>query len=250
MTASAARSVIVGASAGLGRALAERLARSGHRLYLIASDARDLDPLGADLRLRYGASVAGHAIDLGAPFDTTALRDEIHGTLGGVDDLFLVAGRFETEHPHEIAPDLMEKMIRVNFGAPLAIANVLLPDLKMARAANCVAIGSIATSRARGRHFVYGACKRGLEFYFDALRHHLVGSRCKVQFYRLGYLRTQMTFGKNLILPVTDPQRAAAVIERGLGRDRGIRYLPWWWRPVMGAYRSIPWPIYRRMVIQ
>ena len=40
---------IVGASSGLGRALAAELASRGHELLLVSSDSRDLDAIVADL---------------------------------------------------------------------------------------------------------------------------------------------------------------------------------------------------------
>ena len=49
--------VVVGASSGLGRALAEELARTGHELLLVASDPRDLSAIAADLGLRHAAKV-------------------------------------------------------------------------------------------------------------------------------------------------------------------------------------------------
>lgn len=58
--------VVVGASAGLGRALAAALAASGHDLVLAASDLRDVAALASDLRLRHGVRAAAVAVDLGS----------------------------------------------------------------------------------------------------------------------------------------------------------------------------------------
>lgn len=242
------RSLVVGASAGLGRALAGRLAARGHALHLVASDARDLDAVVSDLALRFDTKVAGQALDLGSPFDATALRDAVIAHLGGLDCLFLVAGRFlEGDDPGAITPALLDRLLSVNFVSALQITNAVLEDLKASPRANCVAIGSVGAARGRGRHFVYGAAKRGLAFYYEGLRHHLAGSACRVQFYQMGYLQTQMTFGKHLLLPALAPGRAADAIVRGLDRDLGLRHLPWWWRPITTLYRAIPWPIYRRL---
>ena len=51
--------VVVGASAGLGRALAEALAAAGHDLVLVTSDARDHEAAAYDLRIRHGVKVVG-----------------------------------------------------------------------------------------------------------------------------------------------------------------------------------------------
>ena len=53
--------LVIGASAGLGRAIAERLAADGHALYLIASDPRDIAALVSDLNIRFGVKVTGQS---------------------------------------------------------------------------------------------------------------------------------------------------------------------------------------------
>ena len=58
--------IVVGASAGLGRALAGELAATGHDLVVVSSDARDLAALASDLRIRHGVRVVGVPLDLGA----------------------------------------------------------------------------------------------------------------------------------------------------------------------------------------
>ena len=61
-TAAADTAVVVGASSGLGRALATELARRGHAVLLVASDRRDVDALAADLQLRHGVPARALAL--------------------------------------------------------------------------------------------------------------------------------------------------------------------------------------------
>jgi len=68
----ATTAIVVGASSGLGRALATELAARGHALLLVASDRRDLDALGASLNLAHGIAVRALALDLGREADPGA----------------------------------------------------------------------------------------------------------------------------------------------------------------------------------
>ena len=238
--------VIVGASAGLGRAIAERLAADGHALYLIASDAQDIAALVADLGIRFGIKVSGESLDL-AEFDAAALRQRVRENLGPVENLFYIAG-FSVLDSGPIADDLAVRLIDVNFTAAVRVVNAFLPDLK-AGGGNLVGAGSVSSSRGRRTNSVYAAAKSGLETYFAAMRHYLAGSHCRVQFYRLGYIGTRMTFGQRLMFPALKPEQGADTIVKNLGRDLGAVYLPWWWWGITTIIRFLPWPIFKRLNI-
>ena len=84
--------LVVGASSGLGRALAGELARRRHDLLLVASDARDLEAVAADLNLRHGVAVRALALDLSAEPDPAArIVAALHG-MTPLDALLLPAG--------------------------------------------------------------------------------------------------------------------------------------------------------------
>jgi short-subunit dehydrogenase len=238
--------LIVGASAGLGRAVAERLAATGHGLYLIASDASDIAALTSDLNIRFGVKVTGESLDL-ARLDVTTLRRRVHDSLGPVENLFYIAGVSALDSG-PIADEFVSRLIEVNFTAALRIVNAFLPDLK-AGSGNLVGAGSVSSSRGRRTNSVYAAAKSGLDTYFAAMRHYLAGSRCRVQFYRLGYIETRMTFGQRLMFPALKPDDGAKVIVGNLGRDLGAVYLPWWWWPITAIIQLLPWPIFKRLNI-
>ena len=238
--------VIVGASAGLGRAIAERLAADGHALYLIASDAQDIAALVADLGIRFSIKVSGESLDL-AEFDAAALRQRVHDGLGPVENLFYIAG-FSVLDSGPIADDLAARLIDVNFTAAVRVVNAFLPDLQEG-GGNLVGAGSVSSSRGRRTNSVYAAAKSGLETYFAAMRHYLAGSRCRVQFYRLGYIETRMTFGQRLMFPALKPEQGANTIAKNLGLHLGAVYLPWWWWGITTIIRFLPWPIFKRLNI-
>ena len=238
--------LVIGASAGLGRAIAERLAADGHALYLVASDPRDIAALVSDLNVRFGVKVTGESLDL-AKLDVAALRRRVHESFGRVENLFYIAGVSMLDSG-PVADDLAVRLIEVNFTAAVRIVNAFLLDLKE-DGANLVGAGSVSSSRGRRTNSVYAAAKSGLETYFAAMRHFLVGSQCRVQFYRLGYIDTRMTFGQRLMFPALKPDQGAKVIVDNLGRDLGAVYLPWWWWPITAIIRLLPWPIFKRLNI-
>lgn len=242
------KSLVVGASAGIGRALAEILARRGHAVGLVASDDADLAPLDSDLQLRFGVPVSRFAMSL-SPKNVENLCQRVHQELGRIDNLFLVCGVLHADKDfRSLSPELLQELIDVNLAVPLHLARLFLPDLLASPTANCVGIGSIAAARGRSKNTVYGAAKRGLEFFFAGLRQAVAGTRCHTQFYRVGYVATQMTFGKRSLLPQATPAYIAEHILKNLGRDVRTAYLPWWWRGPIWAYQAIPDIIFQRGV--
>jgi short-subunit dehydrogenase len=241
------RSLVIGATRGLGRSLAELLAKNHHDLFLVSSKERDLAPLAADLASRYGVRAFYLACDLAAP-DPAALHAEVKARLGGIENLFYIAGLSLRDAP-PVTDELALRLVNVNLTSAVRLVNLFFAELAGTPGANIVGIGSVAAARGRRINSVYGAAKRGLEGYFEALRHRLAGQACKVQFYRAGYLKTDKTAEQKRFLPALEPDAAASVIVANLGKDLGAVYLPRWWGAVTTILRLLPWAAFKRLDI-
>jgi len=68
-----------------------------------------------------------------------------------------------------------------------------------------------------------------------------------VAFYVLGYVDTNLAFGRPLPFPKADPRRLAERVCDDLGRVRGRRFLPSYWRLVSWALQAVPWVVYKRL---
>ena len=242
------KSIVVGASSGLGRAIAEKLAERGDAVYLLARDGRDLDPLARDLTIRFGGKAGWEELDL-ATFDAAALAERLIAEMGGADNVFLVAGLGDDADAGPIADAKLRMLIEVNYVALARIANAFLSHLVGRPDTNLIGIGSVAAVRGRSANMVYGSAKRGLEAYFEALRHFLATTDCRVQFYRAGFMQTTMLGNRRSPLPAAAPEAVAARIVANLGRDLGTAYIPGWWRWVSFVLRILPWAVFKRLSI-
>jgi NADP-dependent 3-hydroxy acid dehydrogenase YdfG len=239
--------VVVGASAGLGRALAERLAAAGHDLVLASSDPRDVDAVAADLRIRHAVRVRPVALDVGAPGLALEPLERAVDELGGLDALLLPAGWTAEADGVALDAAVAERLVRTNFLGAAAIVSALLPRLSERPRASVTGFGSIAAVRGRGTNVVYAASKRALQTYFDGLRHACAGSSVRVAFYVLGYLDTSLAFGRPTPLPRADPARLADRVVGGLGRCEGVMYHPRAWRLVAAALPLVPFAAFRHL---
>jgi short-subunit dehydrogenase len=237
---------IIGASAGLGLALGHSLAEKGYDLFLIARDARDLGAIASDLKIRYRVQVKIAAIDV-CEVDPSDLVKTCCASSGPIDHLLVVAGISQKNDAPRLSDAEVISILDVNLVAPMRIINAFIPHLLSRPSASITGAGSIASIRARRNNIHYATAKTGMEFYFSGLRHAFSGSNCRIQFYRLGYLETQMTFGQKLMLPAAKPERVAADMVANLAIDTVGSYLPRWWALPAVLLRCLPWAIYRHL---
>jgi short-subunit dehydrogenase len=238
--------LVVGASSGLGRALALELARAGYPLLLVASDRRDLAAEAADLALRYCVPVKIAALDLASCADPAVLLAPALDTLPPLSALLLPVGMSRSDDDASLPATAIGPLLAINLHAPLSLIQGLLPRLLESRGV-VVGFGSIAAARGRSRNRVYAAAKRGLESFFESLRHAHRPQELRVQFYRLGFLRSNLTFGLRLPLPVADPGEVARTVVGNLQRGSFRIHLPRWWGLVSLIVRALPWPLFRRL---
>lgn len=237
------KAVVLGASAGLGRAIAERLAANGYELVIVARDERDLAAMAADLRLRFGVTVHALAVDLADPA-TGTLAAFIGGALGQIGVLFAIAGLTDPDDRGSLSDQAVTAVVNANFLGPARVLNALRP--LCGPQSHIVLAGSVAAIRPRGGNAVYGAAKLALESYGMAIRHAFSDRLGSVCCYRLGYIKTAMTFGQKLPLPAVTPEQAADIMVRRLGRS-GIVYYPGFWAVVAFVLKILPWFVYRRL---
>jgi NADP-dependent 3-hydroxy acid dehydrogenase YdfG len=114
---------IIGASAGVGRALASAFASAGHDLILVASDARDLRALASDLEIRHGARVATIAADVS---EGDAYLDQVAAAvrrLGALDGMLFPLGATADDDDGRFDPRLVGALSRVNYEAVVSAAS-------------------------------------------------------------------------------------------------------------------------------
>jgi short-subunit dehydrogenase len=138
-------------------------------------------------------------------------------------------------------------LINANLTSIAAVVSLFLPVM-LREAGNIVGFGSVAALRGRGTNVAYAAAKRGLESYFESLRFCTSFTPVRVQFYRLGYVDTHLTFGRKLLpLPMISPEAVAKQVVRNLNHDAGARFLPGFWWGIGLLLWLLPWSIFRRI---
>ena len=239
--------VIVGASSGVGRALATTFAAAGFDLVVVARDARDLEATAADIRLRHGVTCVARAQDIGAAdWDVQAFLELCAATLGRIDCVLVPAGAI-SEDDHGANPEVVNPLLATNFVGPARIAAAFGNRMAATGGGSIVLFSSIAAAAPRQKNAAYSAAKAALETYAKALRTTFDARGVRVLVVSLGYVDTALSFGLPLRFPVASPAAVAKyVLDRGL-HAAGKHHFPafWWW--ITTVLRHLPWFIYRRL---
>ena len=238
--------VIIGASSGLGRALAVELASRKQPLLLVASERRDVEATCADLRLRHGIQARSLGMDLGRDPDPGGKVLAALDGLPPVTALLMPVGVSRRDDDLSLDAAAIAQLLAVNLTAPLVIAHRLLPALLESKG-TVVLFGSVAAQRGRGKNVAYAAAKRGLTSFAESLRQRYKTRELHVHLWQLGFLRTNLTHGMKLPLPALAPNEAAKTVVDRLGKGSFERYLPSWWWAIIFIIKRLPWFVYRRM---
>ncbi len=175
MAVAGQRVILTGASEGIGRALALELARRGARVALAARDAQRLESVANECRA-LGAQALGVPTDIASDEDCRWLLTETLRAFGGVDTLVHNAGitmwsRFDALRDL----DVFERLMQVNYLAPVRLTALALPHLKQSRGL-IVAVASLAGLTGVPERSGYAASKHAMIGFFDSLRIELAGS--------------------------------------------------------------------------
>jgi len=240
--------VIVGASSGVGRAIAEAFAAKGCDLLLVSREVRDTNAVASDLMLRFGVSVKSVNLDLAVRRpDFSEILDDGRSFGEKFKGLLVPAGTVSDTDTLDIDTSAIDGLFRANC---LSICNLINEILKVPRIADVITIvgfGSIASIRGRGSNMIYSSAKMAMRFYFESLRHACVEKNVVVQFYVLGYMDTNLAFAYNVPLPKGDPGKLARQVYRDIHKDIGLRFFPRYWLLVAMIIKLVPWPIYKRL---
>jgi NAD(P)-dependent dehydrogenase (short-subunit alcohol dehydrogenase family) len=242
--------LVVGASSGMGEALARRLASEGTRVAMVARRATDLQRIMDDINSAAGEKRAvAIAHDVRAVDEVPDLFQEIARELGGLDLVIFAAGVMPEVAPDEFDTAKDREMLDVNLLGAVAWLNQAADRFARLGRGTIVGIGSVAGDRGRAPNPVYCTSKAGLHAYLEALRNRLARLGVRVVTIKPGFVDTAMTRGKDGLFWLISADEAAETILRQAEKGAVSAYVPARWRWLMLVVRSIPSFIFTRLGI-
>ena len=204
---------LVGASEGLGRAVARQLAKEGAVLRLSARGAERLESLAAEV----GNGATAHPLDIQKRDDVQRVASEI----GAIDGVIFAAGVYWPMRAKDWDPEQVELMCDINFTGAARVLGTVVPEMVKRDAGHVVIIGSLSGFRGLPGAIGYGASKAGVMHLAENLQAELRGSGVKVQLVNPGFIKTRLTDKNDFKMPfVMEADQAATHVLAAMRSER------------------------------
>ncbi len=245
------RAIIVGASSGIGRAIAEQLLSEGSAVALVARRREPMDALAAKHPGR--AYVYPHDVTNYA--EVPALFQQIAKELGGLDLIVYSSGVMPTMDEHEYTFEKDREIIDVNVLGAFAWLNEASKRFEQIKGASSklggtiIGISSVAGERGRRGNPAYCTSKAAFTTYLESLRNRLSRFGVNVVTIKPGFIDTEMTRGKPGLFWVVSAETTAQRILSAANRRKNTVYVPTRWRFVTFMLKCIPSFLFSRLPI-
>ena len=203
---------IIGASEGLGRALAQALGRKGASLILSARNLERLSEMCSELP-------DARAIRCDVT-DLDSVRAAV-AEAGHVDGLVYNAGAYDPMRSAEWDTEASLRMSDVNYLGALRVLGETVPGFVRAGQGEVTLIGSLAGYHGLPAAIGYGASKAALISLAETMRHDLAGAGVTLRIVNPGFIKTRLTEKNSFKMPMLmTPKDAADRVVKAMSRRR------------------------------
>jgi len=247
---------LVGASTGIGRALALELAPRVKNLFISARSVDGLNKLKEEARNLGNNNIAVFPFDVCNHEAVAEILTKIRSEYSSLDMLIYNAGVYQ---PSDVLNFNLEEYIHqmeVNFGGALGLIKVVLPymlskEMENDSRGHIVGVSSVAAYRALPNAAAYGASKAALTYFLESMRMHVASKGVSVTLVSPGFVKTRLTDKNDFEMPfLMSPEAAAKCITRGLDDGKSEIHFPKKFSIILKLLGFLPEPWYRALMIR
>ena len=219
---------IIGASSGIGAAVADELERTGWQV------------------VRSSRSQGEIRIDVSDDFSVVNAAKEYENKYGAFDLVLVMAGFWQRMSAQEFDLNVFKEHNNTNTVGLARCAAAILPKMISADRGTFMGVSSVAGYRGMPGSSGYGPSKAAQINFLESLRSDLIKSKVKIVTVSPGFVKTPMTDVNTFPMPfIISAERAAKIIVKGIQRERAEIVFPVPMAITMKLARLIPvgiWP--------
>jgi NAD(P)-dependent dehydrogenase (short-subunit alcohol dehydrogenase family) len=210
---------LVGASEGLGLALAQRLSSAGAEVIL---SARSPDKLAEAIAL-----MPGRATPIPCDVASTASVREAVAQAGHLDGVIFLAGVYWPMKAQDWDADAVEAMCNINLTGCARVMGAVVPGMVARRSGHIVITGSLSGFRGLPGAIGYCASKAGTMSLAESMYCDLRETGVDVQLCNPGFIKTRLTDKNDFNMPqIMEPGQAAQIMFEHMNTDRFSNSFP------------------------
>jgi NAD(P)-dependent dehydrogenase (short-subunit alcohol dehydrogenase family) len=218
--------LITGASSGIGRATAVKVADAGATVLLVARSLEKLEETKEEIVAAGGAAHI-HRCDMSDAEDIERMAEEVLAYHGHVDILVNNAGRsirrsvalsYDRFHDYE-------RTIQLNYLGALRLILTLLPTMRARKSGHIINVSSIGTQTNPPRFSAYVASKAALDAFSRVIASEVVDDKVHLTTIHMPLVRTPMIAPTRMydMFPAITPEEAAEMIAKAMvGRPKKV----------------------------
>ena len=236
------KAIIIGATSGIGKAVAEILLQEG---YLVGVTGRR-EVLFPAMQQQFSGRIFCKKMDVQELLTLASICNELVNQMGGMDLLVISAGIGEGNKQLDF--EIENDVIKTNIQGFTCIADWGTSFFKKQGYGHLVNISSIAGIRGNGLAPSYNATKAYQINYLEGLRLNTIksGNDITITDVRPGFVDTAMAKGNGLFW-VAPVKKAAEQIVEAIKRKKGVVYITKRWGLIGYVLKIIPFSILRRV---
>lgn len=240
MSATVKTAWIIGASSGIGKALAEQLSKDN---WQVAISSRNKDALAAIENT--SDNIQAFALDITNKDDLANARDAIIQAFGSIDTLFINAGDYTPMPLPEFDPALFEKLMAINFHGAVNALDTVLPYMRNKQSGEIFITASLAAYRGLPKAAPYNASKAAVLSLAESLHLELKQQGISLRVINPGFVESPLTQKNAFKMPfIISPEKAAEYIVKELPNSNFEIVFPKRFAWIMKTLRLLPYRLY------
>lgn len=236
---------LLGASSGIGAALAQALAAQGAQLALSSRHVESVERMRAELP---GKTHLALPCDATSVAQLEAASAALFAQWTGIDVAIYLAGDYVPLRAYDFTPTEVRRLCEVNYLGAVNFSHAVLPLLSRDDSGGLVLVSSVAGYRGLPKALGYGPAKAALIHFAEALFFDLRPRGMGVWVVNPGFVATRLTAQNDFHMPaLITPEVAAASVVQGLAGGGFDIHFPKRFTRFMKLLRLLPYSLYFRL---
>lgn len=233
---------LIGASSGIGRALAINLASQGANLALSSRREQELDNLKAEMHNPQSHLII--PLDVSDEQQVFSAAEEISNNFTKIDRVIFMAATYKPNDISQMDIDFTKNLIDINLMGALYVTYAVMPILNRQNCGQFVLCSSVAAYTGLPGGQPYSATKAAITNFAESLYAENKNNNIDIKIISPGFVRTRITDKNKFHMPmIIEPEQAAEAIAKGLLKRSFEINFPKRFTYMVKFLRLLPYPI-------